>query len=113
MSLMPTRRPKFLGSKLKQIRYNYDDRVATQEEFALLIKNFLEGEFGENYSELNREYISGYERGTRIIPPVVLLAYAHLANVYVEVLIDDRLIIDYGLKIPFKNKYFGKSRTSV
>lgn len=35
--------------------------------------------------------ISGYERGVREPPPLILLAYARAANVYVEVLLDDDL----------------------
>ena|ERR1700755_3019373 len=42
--------------------------------------------------------ISGYELGRSVPPPVVLLEYARLANVYVEVLIDDKL--DLPDKLP-------------
>lgn len=107
MSRLASRRPKFLGYKLKQIRDRWSGNSLTQEEIARLIKHCLKDDFAEDYPELNREYISGYERGTRTIPPVVLLAYAHIANVFVEVLIDDRLVIDPGLRPPFAEKYGG------
>lgn len=41
--------------------------------------------------KLLQSSISGYERGVREPPLLVLLAYARIANVYVEVLIDDAL----------------------
>jgi transcriptional regulator with XRE-family HTH domain len=40
---------------------------------------------------LFRSNISQYERGHRVPSPPVLLAYARLANVDLEVLIDDKL----------------------
>ena len=41
--------------------------------------------------QLFRSNISQYERGHRVPSPPVLLAYARLANVDLEVLIDDEL----------------------
>jgi len=41
--------------------------------------------------QLFRSNISQYERGRRVPSPPVLLAYARLANVDLEVLIDDEL----------------------
>ena len=41
--------------------------------------------------KLFRSNISQYERGHRVPSPPVLLAYARLANVDLEVLIDDKL----------------------
>jgi transcriptional regulator with XRE-family HTH domain len=40
---------------------------------------------------LFRSNISQYERGLRVPSPVVLLAYARLANVDLEALIDDQM----------------------
>ena len=106
MSRLPSRRPKYMGAKLKLIRENWST-PAIQEEFALLVKQCLLLEFAHDYPELNREYISGYERGTRTVPPVVLLAYAHLANVFFEVLMDDRLSFDVNPKFPLTSKFKG------
>lgn len=39
----------------------------------------------------DRSVISGYERGEREPPAPILLAYARIANVYVDVLIDPEL----------------------
>lgn len=52
--------------------------------------------------------ISGYELGRSVPPPVVLLEYARVANVYVEVLIDDRL--DLPNKLPGAKKHEGVKR---
>lgn len=112
MSRSPTRRPLFLGTKLKLIRENWNPSSLTQEEMANLVKQCLSTEFAENYPELNREYISGYERGTRTVPPVILLAYASLANILVEVLINDRLYFNLNPKFPISPKFEGVKRTS-
>lgn len=41
------------------------------------------------FPEITREYVSGFERGTREPPLPVLLGIADLAGVFVDVLIDD------------------------
>lgn len=46
--------------------------------------------------------ISNYERGTGEPPLPVLLQYAHLAGIYVDVLIDDDL--DLPAKLPARRK---------
>ncbi len=53
--------------------------------------------------ELFRSNISQYERADREPPLPVLLAYARAANVWVDVLIDDKL--DLPEKIPSSRKY--------
>src|SRR5690349_17196508 len=53
--------------------------------------------------EFNRNYISGFERGTREPPLPVLLKYARLAGVYVDALIDDA--VDLPDKLPASPKY--------
>jgi transcriptional regulator with XRE-family HTH domain len=50
--------------------------------------------------------ISAYERGKNEPPLMILLEYARLANVYVEVLIDDGL--DLPDKLPSPKKSEGK-----
>lgn len=57
------------------------------------------------FNEITREYISGFERGTREPPLPVLLRIANLAGVYVEVLIDDE--VDLPKKLPAKPKSSG------
>jgi len=79
-------------------------------EKLLLIRNSL----GLSQSEMLRRLgledelwytqISGYELGRSVPPPVVLLEYARLANVYVEVLIDDELNLPDTLPSPSKSE---------
>lgn len=52
-----------------------------------------------------RSTVSGYERGEREPPLPILLRYAEIANVYVDVLIDDRL--DLPDKLPASRKHAG------
>lgn len=55
--------------------------------------------------KLQQSSISGYERGVREPPPLILLAYARAANVYVEVLLDDDL--DLPVRLPASPKSEG------
>jgi transcriptional regulator with XRE-family HTH domain len=48
--------------------------------------------------------ISRYEQGKREPPLMILLEYARLANVYVEVLIDDELDLPARLPSPTKSE---------
>lgn len=52
--------------------------------------------------------ISGYERGVREPPLLILLEYARVAGVYMDVLVDDEL--DLPEKIPSLNKHEGIKR---
>ena len=52
--------------------------------------------------------ISRYEQGKREPPLMILLEYARLANVYVDVLIDDEL--DLPAKLPSAKKHEGVRR---
>jgi hypothetical protein len=57
---------------------------------------------GETKTALYPGHISLYEGGQREPPLPVLLRYARIAGVYVDVLIDDEL--DLPAKIPAKTK---------
>ena len=94
-------RPLRLAEKLRQIR----EALGLSQD-GILIK------LGYQNSTINRSSISGYELGEREPPLLVLYAYANLANVYLEVLVDDA----YNLPdmIPSDEKSFGKNkRTNV
>jgi transcriptional regulator with XRE-family HTH domain len=52
-----------------------------------------------------RSTVSGYERGEREPPLPILLRYAEISNVYVDVLIDDRLSLPE--KLPTSKKHTG------
>jgi hypothetical protein len=57
---------------------------------------------------LNHASVSGYELGTREPPLTVLLEYARLANVHLEVLADDTL--DLPVNLPAHPKSEGIKR---
>jgi transcriptional regulator with XRE-family HTH domain len=57
---------------------------------------------------LQQSSISGYERGVREPPLLILLEYARAANVYVDVLLDDEL--DLPSRIPSPQRHEGIRR---
>jgi len=68
--------PTKLAGKLKALRENLD---------------LSQGELAKRIGVSDRASISGYERGEREPPLPVLLAYARLARVPMETLVDDKL----------------------
>lgn len=60
------------------------------------------------HEKLSRTTVSGYELGTGEPPLPVLLDYARIANVWVDVLIDDEL--DLPDKLPSPTKHEGIKR---
>ncbi len=90
MGTARTLRPKRLGEKLAAIRQRLQ---LSQNE---LIRKLGFGDV------LLREEISSFERGVRVPPPLVLLEYARLANVYVDDLLDDQ--VDLPEKLPAKSE---------
>jgi transcriptional regulator with XRE-family HTH domain len=85
-----------LAEKLRQIRL----------QLGLSQSEILERlGFGE---ELFRSNISQYERGERIPPLQVLLAYARIANVWMDVLVDDGL--DLPVRLPSGKRHEGLKR---
>jgi transcriptional regulator with XRE-family HTH domain len=90
-----TRRPKpsRLAEKLLQIR----TALGLSQNGMLRQLGLAESSF--------RSTVSGYERGEREPPLPILLRYAEISNVYVDVLIDDRL--DLPEKLPASKKHSG------
>lgn len=68
--------PRKLADKLRTLRVNLD---------------LSQGEIAKRLGVKNRASISGYERGDREPPLPVLLEYARIANVTMEVLVDDEM----------------------
>ena len=91
--------PKRLASKLKQIRVGLDLTQAGMVE-----------QLG-NPEALLQTSISGYERGARVPPLLILLKYAQLAGVPVDVLLDDS--VDLPAELPSKPKRTGAARRST
>ena len=100
MGSVPRRSPEFLAEKLRRIRLAIDGGL-TQEE----IVNRL-GLAGE----IDRTYVSRYEAGALEPPLGVLLRYAELAGVHLEVLADDDLLLPD--KMPCSPKSEGVRRSA-
>lgn len=73
--------PKRLGEKLLQIRESFGD---TQAAFLKRLGN---------PEAITQKSISGYERGEREPPLLILLEYAQIANISTDVLINDSVEI--------------------
>ena len=91
MGLTPRPKPSRLAEKLLQIRLSLDlSQSGMLRQLGLAESSF-------------RSTVSGYERGEREPPLPILLRYAEIANVYVDVLIDDRLDLPEKLPAPTKS----------
>ena len=78
-------RPERLGEKLREIRLAFE-----------LSQDLIRTRLGASHIHPGR--ISEYETGKRVPPPMILLAYADLAGVHLEDLINDKL--DLPKKLP-------------
>jgi transcriptional regulator with XRE-family HTH domain len=87
-------RPKRLAEKLKQIREALE--LSQDGMLARLDLDKTEG--------LERSVISAFELDKREPSLDVLLAYARAANVYVEVLIDDKINLPDKLPVKVKSE---------
>jgi len=97
MGLYPRRRPARLGEKLLQIRHALD-----------LSQDGMLSRLGLSDDRF-RSSVSSYERGGE--PELhILLKYARLADVPVEVLIDDELELPKSLQRAAKRAAITKSR---
>ena len=89
-------RPARLPGKLLKIRQTLGE---TQEGMVRRL----------GFKEITREYVSGFERGTREPPLPVLLRLAEIAGVYVDALINDEL--DLPDALPASPKSAGVKRS--
>jgi transcriptional regulator with XRE-family HTH domain len=96
MGKQTRKRPKRLPEKLSEIRQKLG-----------LSQNEMVRQLGLT-NEIERDYISKFERGTLEPTLWVLLQYARSANVYVDVLIDNDL--ELPEKLPSSTKSEGVSR---
>jgi transcriptional regulator with XRE-family HTH domain len=96
MARSPRPKPARLPEKLLQIRLALD-----LSQGGMLHRLGLD-------EKLSRTTVSAYEVGTSEPPLPVLLEYARIANVWVDVLIDDRL--DLPAKLPSATKHEGVRR---
>ena len=72
-------KPKRLAEKLRQARESLN---LSQDEMVRALKS---------PEEINRNYVSGYERGTREPSLLTLLAYSKLTGASMEAFVDDKL----------------------
>jgi transcriptional regulator with XRE-family HTH domain len=91
-------------------------KPARLAEKLLAIRSRLNGGLSQNElirlmrleSEMEQERISKYERGVLEPPLPVLLRYAEVANVYLEVIVDDG--VDLPESLPSRKKSEGIKR---
>jgi transcriptional regulator with XRE-family HTH domain len=93
MGRSPSEKPAKLAEKLVKIRKGMN-LSQTEIIYRLGLKD-----------KLTREDISKYERGLRIPPLLILLKYARIANVWMDVLVDDEL--ELPEKIPSARRHAG------
>lgn len=93
MGLQARARPKHLARKLEQLR----ERLGLSQTEMLTKMGLAE--------ELPYQVISKNESGAREPTLIELLEYARLANVYLEVLVDDRL--ELPDRLPCREKSLG------
>jgi transcriptional regulator with XRE-family HTH domain len=89
-------KPRHLAKKLLRIRKSLG-----------LSQNELVQRIGME-KKLLREEISDFERGKRVPPLSILLAYGRVARVYVDALIDDE--VDLPQRLPSASKSAGIKR---
>ena len=100
MARVPRPKPARLPEKLVQIRLALE-----LSQDGMLYQLSL-------HEKLSRTTISAYELGTGEPPLPVLLDYARLANVWVDVLIDDELDLPAKLPGPTKSEGIRRKLTS-
>lgn len=88
--------PARLGEKFLQIRTALE---LTQESMLARL---------ELPTEITQSNISAYERGTKEPPIFVIMKYAKVANVWIDVLVEDTL--DLPSRIPTSHKHQGIRR---
>lgn len=88
--------PAHLGEKFLQIR-----TVLNLTQQSMLERLDLPPEFSQSN-------ISAYERGTKEPPVFVIMKYAELANVWIDVLVQDSL--DLPRVLPSRRKHEGLKR---
>ena len=100
MGKQTRQRPKRLPEKLLEIRQKLG-----------LSQNGMVRRMGLE-DEIERDYISKFERGTLEPSLWVLLQYAHAANVFVEALIDNNLDLPEKLPASTKSEGIRRSKSS-
>ena len=99
MGTFARRKPRRLAEKLLTVRQAFGD-----SQNSLLRRLGLA-------DELTQSDVSAFERGTREPPLMVLLQYARVAAVWIDVLVDDEM--DLPAKLPDASRREGVRRKSA
>ena len=94
-------KPLKLGGKLREIRL----RLGLSQDGMLRMLGMAD--------RYGRHYISGFERGEREPPLVVLLRYSEIAKVWVNALVDDEVDLPEELPAPQMHGGIRRRRTSI
>lgn len=94
--------PELLAQKLLQIRKTIDGGLSQEQ---MVNRLGLSG-------EIDRTYISRYEVGVLEPPLKILLRYARLAGVYLEVLADDGILLPNNLPCVPKSEGLRRRKTT-
>ena len=92
MGRTPSEKPAKLAEKLVRIR-----KELNLSQAEIIYSLGLE-------EKLTREDISKYERGLRVPQLFTLLKYARVANVWLDVLVDDNLELPFRLPSPKRHE---------
>lgn len=94
--------PKYLAQKLLKIRKTIDGGISQEE----IVRRLGVGD------KINRTYISKFEHGVLEPSLKVLIRYAEIAGVYLDVLADDRLELPDKLPCSPKSEGIRKKRVT-
>ena len=96
-----------MGRASRQVPLSLAQKLKTIRESLGLSQNEMLRHLGLSEEDgFFRSSISGYELGTRLPPYRIVLAYSRAANIFVEVLIDDEILLPD--KLPASQKSEGK-----
>jgi transcriptional regulator with XRE-family HTH domain len=96
----PVKQPRRIGKKLRQIRL-----MLELSQDGIVERMGLEG-------QLKRTSVSNFERKRRVPSLLVLLHYARLAGICLEVLVDDALELPQDLSSTVPHDHTAKSSKS-
>ena len=88
---LPAQMPRKLETIRTQLGFNLEEMITA------INKNIIAGGYSD--VKIFRSHILEFEKGVREPQIPVLLAYAQIANIYVDILINDKLDLPKGLPI--------------
>lgn len=101
MARVAVKNPRRIGEKLHQIRL-----MLELSQNGIVARMGLEG-------KLKRTSVSNFERKRRVPSLLVLLRYARVAGICLEVLVDDELELPQDLSSPGAHDYSAKNSMTI